>query len=375
MNYYTVLIFSLMFFMGIMLLFVSKSNSLNTKKKQIFYLLFSAIGFSALFEWIAFHLNGRGGAAGAFLLTLLIAVEHSLTPVIPFLFASVLDGKRKKPIAAYVFIHAVLEFASGIFGFIYYVDANGFYHHGVFYIIYVASYLIASVYMVFVVLKNIKKYQYGGSGIFTLIILYALSGAFIHLFNKNLRFDYITLGIGSAMSYVFTLEMIQQTDELTGLLNRRGYENYIKQLNQGCVILFFDVDIFKDLNDSYGHAFGDVVLKKIGIAIRKTYSRYGKCFRYGGDEFCVILTKHLDGISTTNHEFFNAMQRLRDAEPKIPNVSVGYAFYDPRTGNIQDAIANADKMMYKYKHFSKERIKRQSSSAASAADENTMKKV
>ena len=69
------------------------------------------------------------------------------------------------------------------------------------------------------------------------------------------------------------------------------------------------------------------------------------------------------------------MQRLRDAEPKIPNVSVGYTFYDPRTGNIQDAIANADKMMYKYKHFSKERIKRQSSSAASAADENTMKKV
>lgn len=76
-------------------------------------------------------------------------------------------------------------------------------------------------------------------------------------------------------------------------------------LGQPCVILFFDVDGFKHINDTYGHAFGDEALKKIGRAIWHQYAKYGKCFWYGGD--------------------------------------------DPDNQNIQDAVAEADKMMYEFK--------------------------
>ena len=95
-----------------------------------------------------------------------------------------------------------------------------------------------------------------------------IGGIAVQMWNSELRVDYMTLGIASVLTYVFTLEMIQQTDELTELLNRSGYENCISHIDEKCVVVFFDVDKFKTANDTFGHAFGDSVLKNVGIAIR-----------------------------------------------------------------------------------------------------------
>lgn len=86
-----------------------------------------------------------------------------------------------------------------------------------------------------------------------------ITGIVIQLADNSLKVDYFTIAMASIMLYVLTLEMINQTDELTELLNRRGFENYITHLEQKCVILFFDVDRFKAIKDTYGHAFGDEV--------------------------------------------------------------------------------------------------------------------
>lgn len=74
---------------------------------------------------------------------------------------------------------------------------------------------------------------------------------------------YVVLGIALIMLYVFTLEMIYQTDELAELINRRGFENYISHIDESCAIIFFDVDKFKEMNDNYGHAAGDKMLHEI----------------------------------------------------------------------------------------------------------------
>lgn len=76
--------------------------------------------------------------------------------------------------------------------------------------------------------------------------------------------DYVVLGIALIILYVFTLEMIYQTDELAELINRRGFENYISHIDESCAIIFFDVDKFKEMNDNYGHAAGDKMLHEIG---------------------------------------------------------------------------------------------------------------
>ena len=159
------------------------------------------------------------------------------------------------------------------------------------------------------------------------------------------------------MLYIFTLEMITQTDELTELINRRGYENYISHIEEKCVILFFDVDNFKTINDTYGHALGDKVLSDVGRAIKMQYAKYGKCFRFGGDEFCAVLTKNTNQIEKMNEEFLKTVARLREKESRMPSVSIGYADFNPDSQNIKDAIEEADKMMYRVKEEYKQHSK------------------
>ena len=283
------------------------------------------------------------------------ALELSLAPALAFLFSWIIERKWVKAIVAYLLLHAGVELLSGIFGFVYYVDADNYYHHGDFYWIYVMSYMLSILFGIYIVARNVKRYQYSGISFFLLVVAFMITGIVIQLCSSTLKVVYITIGISSAMLYVFTLEMIQQTDELTELLNRRGYENYIAHMGKKCLIIFFDVDGFKMINDTYGHAFGDAALKGIAGAIKKHYARYGRCFRYGGDEFCVILTTRLDNIKELNHDFFDTMAELRKGEEKMPSVSIGYAYYDPDNQNIQDAADEADRMMYKFKAARKAR--------------------
>ncbi len=93
------------------------------------------------------------------------------------------------------------------------------------------------------------------------------------------------------------LRTLSFTDKLTGLLNRRWLEESLplefnRALRYGLnlSILFFDVDHFKKFNDTHGHDMGDLVLNKIGEILRTTFRQSDYTCRYGGEEFCVVLT-------------------------------------------------------------------------------------
>ncbi len=63
----------------------------------------------------------------------------------------------------------------------------------------------------------------------------------------------------------------------------------------------------------------------------------------------MVLTKNLDLIGTLNAGILQQMANLRQEEPRLPHISLGYAIYDPKTNNAQDAINEADANMYAYK--------------------------
>ena len=346
--YYTATIFLNVFAMLILQLCITKSNTLTRERKKLFRALFALIAIAAFCEWFGVFLQGKDPSTRYLHIAIKI-VELSVAPSIAFIFSWVIEKKWEKIIIGYLGIHFLAECLSAKFGLIYYVDENNHYYHADFYWIYVVIYLISILYSIFIVARNVKKFQYNGISVFLMTAVLMLTGIAIQLWNSDLKVDYVTLGIASTMIYVFTLEMIQQTDELTELLNRRGYENYIMHMDRECLVVFFDVDRFKMINDTYGHAFGDFVLKKIGTAMKKNYAKNGKCFRYGGDEFCVILTKNLEKIEDMNHNFLKTMEKQRATERKIPTVSIGYAYFDPKKESIQDAIEKADKMMYENK--------------------------
>ena len=66
-------------------------------------------------------------------------------------------------------------------------------------------------------------------------------------------------------------------------------EPHREMRRSGGVLVVFDVDDFKQINDRYGHLQGDVCLAEIADCIKKAYARCGSCYRIGGDEFCVLL--------------------------------------------------------------------------------------
>ena len=327
---------------------ISKSGTLTRSKKKLFHILFSTIAIAAFCEWMGSCLQGTGG--GTRVLHIMVkTVEFSISPMIAVVIAWIIDARKSKVILVILAAHALLEFMSGIFGFIYYVDGNGIYTHENFYWIYMVAYFCAITYMVYTIVKNVRKYQYNGIAFFISIVVFMLSGIVIQSIYSDLKVDYVIMSVNAIMLYVFTLEMIQQTDQLTELINRRGYENYITHLDDECIVVFFDIDKFKEANDVNGHAYGDVCISRVGRTIKKIYSRYGKCFRFGGDEFCVILTRKLEDTDRLNTEFMHAIDAFRATDSKMPTVSIGYASYDPDTGNIRDTIEAADRMMYQYK--------------------------
>lgn len=119
-------------------------------------------------------------------------------------------------------------------------------------------------------------------------------------------------------------------DPLTGLMNRRGLENTLVQVfagrerGAGPVALLLDCDDFKSVNDGYGHAAGDAVLKAIGTAIADTVRAGDHVARVGGDEFMVILpdARTWEAMEVAERVRRRVIDRVRAIPDDLPDVSV-----------------------------------------------------
>lgn len=153
--------------------------------------------------------------------------------------------------------------------------------------------------------------------------------------------------------FIYCSEMWNQLDALTGLLNQNSY---LKQTGgvrcKGGVLVVFDVDDFKQINDRYGHIQGDLCLAGIAECIKKSYANFGYCYRIGGDEFCVLL-KNGGNEGRCKQEFLQRLQEKRGEIAFLPTVSYGSA---PFSGeDIVKVKDRADQDMYQYKKERKNR--------------------
>ncbi|EJL93323.1 diguanylate cyclase (GGDEF) domain-containing protein [Herbaspirillum sp. CF444] len=149
-------------------------------------------------------------------------------------------------------------------------------------------------------------------------------------------------------------------DELTKLSNRRGFEslsqhalNMCKRLGRPASLLYFDLDLFKQINDRFGHAEGDRALVNFGRILMANFRESDVIGRLGGDEFAVFLTNtagqetatvlaHLDAaINEYNHAGKRGYDLL---------YSVGFVEYNPAMHDtIGDLMNSADALMYQHK--------------------------
>jgi diguanylate cyclase (GGDEF)-like protein/putative nucleotidyltransferase with HDIG domain len=149
-------------------------------------------------------------------------------------------------------------------------------------------------------------------------------------------------------------EQRARIDQLTGLWNRRHLEERIQveigrhsRYGGTFSLIILDLDFFKAFNDSYGHLAGDRLLKQLGTIMKDTLRATDEAFRYGGDEFAILLPQ------TTLRDAYEVAERVRDrvaSEIKVDGVSVtasfGLASWPVDGVRINEVISAADIALY-----------------------------
>ena len=147
------------------------------------------------------------------------------------------------------------------------------------------------------------------------------------------------------------------TDPLTGLYNRRGFNMLAEQrvqlarrMQSRLGLLYFDIDQFKLVNDTQGHAVGDQVLKQVADAMQQSLRNSDVLARLGGDEFvAVVLLEQDSDVEHICGRFRQAMTRLKTLHQQEIQVSCGFTLLDIDCCDIDAALNRADEDMYRNK--------------------------
>ncbi len=157
------------------------------------------------------------------------------------------------------------------------------------------------------------------------------------------------------------LELLSRIDPLTGLFNRRYFEERMKVEFARCqryqstlCCLMIDIDHFKRVNDTRGHAAGDAALKELAHCLRATLREVDLLARFGGEEFVALLpaTRQAEGLA--------AAERVRRAVASTPigiTVSIGVSsFPGPETTDPEALLRAADRALYRAKGAGRNRV-------------------
>ena len=168
------------------------------------------------------------------------------------------------------------------------------------------------------------------------------------------------LDVIKKINFMYTqTKQMSVTDPLTHLFNRRHFENEFerefkrtKRYKNDLSLAVIDIDFFKKINDTYGHSCGDYVLKEVAYLMNQNFRQTDTLFRYGGEEFVVILTETPDTTAKVPLERLrkrieNHIFKFNNQEIKI-TISVGVTSKTD-FDNCLEMFDDADKALYKAK--------------------------
>lgn len=183
-------------------------------------------------------------------------------------------------------------------------------------------------------------------------------GVICFIDNKPRRINDIDQNIVHDFAQMVEMELesfqLSITDELTGLSNRRGFLKLAEYLflhcyheNKTFTLVFFDLDKFKHINDQYGHAEGDKVLKIFSKFLLKNFRCYDIIARIGGDEFCVFCSGlNQRDIASISQRLKNSLKSQKTKGYTI-EFSIGSIKYNREAHQtLEDILALADSKMY-----------------------------
>lgn len=344
--YYGALIFVAIFTQLLLILAIQGNEMLSRVKKRLFIGTCFLLIFATFFEWLGVTLNGA--APWTKKIHLIVKVlEFSLAPmIVAGCVASVQRKFTLKKIYALAIIHLFIELICMPFQLIVSINSDNIYVRGDLYPLYIVFYLTALISLCYENLKLNIEYQIRNQVYLYVWTLFIICCTTIQTVYSEIRIDWLCVGISNLMFYMNYNNIIHHVDGLTKLLNRSCFQNNLDTLNKPVMVQYIDVDKFKIINDTFGHNFGDEVLAKVGKVINQIYGKVGRCYRIGGDEFCVIIDYQKYSLEKANKEFLELWEDERQKSKNLPTVSMGAALFDPKKDYALDVMERADKAMY-----------------------------
>lgn len=350
---FTGFMFATILFLFAAMFLVIRNKVLAHDPRNTFVVTLATVAVITLIDW--FNYLSVGHPDFVWFQRISMAVSFTVAPTLPVLVAHTLadDPVPFKVVVAIIALQGLLELATIFGGYVFYVDANNYYHRGPLYGLYTLTYIVSALYLTKQVIVIGTTYQTASLWSMLIILVVFFAGVTIQIPFPNVRITWLCTSMSVVLFILFYIEMVITADPLTMLLNRTVYNRFLESPTLPFTYVILDVNRFKQVNDTYGHAFGDLCLKTLSQEILKTYAPYGRCYRIGGDEFAVILTSKNSDPEALENEVRNRVDVVRQTDERIPTLSIGHATAGPECPNVNAVIELADQHMYLNKRNSR----------------------
>ena len=220
-------------------------------------------------------------------------IKYSLAPLLPYcivLMNRKCFNRAEKIAMAPALLVILIAATSQYTRLLFYIDETNRYSRGPFYWV---SLTVCMVYFIALVYTSFLEYRDADfSEKIYLLAIFSLEliGIFLQVFIQDAKSMWTTTGICLLLYYTFVLELSNKYDILTGARNRRAFDSHkaILVSDKNYVLVVFDINGLKLVNDNLGHEQGDKLIMGIADVLIASFFDIGKVYRIGGDEFCVI---------------------------------------------------------------------------------------
>ncbi len=280
----------------------------------------------------------------------------ALTPMIPLVLLSIIETKvfkASKLLLLPTLINVVAVVLSPLYQFIFYVDVNNQYVRGDYFFVFVTVYLVNLLLLIVGTLYLGKRHNYPISRKIIVLSLFIIIGTSVQLVYPNVQSSWHCVTVSLFLYFLLLAEFDSSFDTLTGLYNRAAFEKAAKLRtnSKGFSVIVIDINDFKIINDTYGHEYGDAVIKAVAEIIRESFDQCGTCYRVGGDEFYIICnTTDPDRLEERFKNMTRAIIAEREKDSRLPMVSYGYSiFHGGEKPDLHKKLEEADGQMYSFK--------------------------
>lgn len=341
----------------------------NSKYKRVVVELSTSLSLMIFCNGVLSCVNGTnffGSYYINYVFTVIYFLLNGLVPLLWFKYMYIFyDTSPKKSISQITAIpyllYLILIFINCFTDILFSINSNNQYQReDGFWLIVILNmtYILASVVVIILAITRNRGFRSEGKHILLGMLLVAL-GIILQLYFWEDSFVLLTFLLFMLIVFLRFQNLEMLVDPLTGLGNIRRMQLYIDKLSRKrkgeFSAIVFDIDDFKDINDLYGHIYGDRVLIVISKILEKSAgNKKITCIRYGGDEFIVITPK--EEVNEFIAKFKKLLSEFNDHKefPSKIDVSIGVSEFTVNSEiNMEYIINTADKLMYEKKKLKK----------------------